>query len=89
MANVMQLALKHYRAANSRSRAPAPIILVKNTGSTKQQGCVLCGERGPTWAAQWRKTRAAERWEAQHDCSAWLLGQSYDPALAFKRLAGI
>jgi hypothetical protein len=79
-------AWKAYRKANPRSRAPGAIIYVKNTAKTKRQGCVLCGARGPSWAAEWRKTRAAETWEAEHDCSEHILRETYNPTLAFKRL---
>lgn len=56
-----------YRRANPRLRAETPIVYARNGTSVAQRKCVLCGERGPTWHTKWRKTRAAENWEAEHE----------------------
>lgn len=56
-----------YRRAHPLSRAETAVVYCRNTTSVSQKRCILCGERGPSWCAKWRKTRAAERWEADHE----------------------
>lgn len=55
-----------YRAANPGSRAEGIIKYVRNGGTVKQRGCVLCGEMGPTWCGTWKKTKVARDWEEVH-----------------------
>lgn len=58
--------LADYRKAHPRSRAVSLIKLVKNTGSTKQYGCVLCDAVGPTFSAKWRETKRSIEWRFAH-----------------------
>ena len=55
-----------YRNKNPKSRVIGIVKYIKNGGSVKQMGCVLCGERGPTWCGHWRKTMRAHNWEMSH-----------------------
>lgn len=58
--------LAAHRANNPHSRAIRLVRYCKNTSATKQEQCVLCGERGPTWAAKWPQTKRAVVWAAGH-----------------------
>ena len=87
MTPIMRQAWKEYRANNPQSRAPSAIIYVRNSGRTRQKGCILCGEKGPSWCGDYPQTVRAVRWESTHDCSAKLIGQRFDPALAMAELA--
>ena len=55
-----------HRQANPRSRAISILRYVRNGSKTRQMGCVLCGESGPTWCGNWPKTREAINWEREH-----------------------
>jgi hypothetical protein len=55
-----------YRLLNPRSRIVSIFKLHKNTSSTKQKICVVCGAVGPTWCARYPQTVTAYRWEHNH-----------------------
>jgi len=55
-----------YRSQHPRSRVVSILRYAKNTGVSKQQECILCGARGPSWSAKWKKTKAAEKWARDH-----------------------
>jgi hypothetical protein len=57
-----------YVAANPRTRIQGNIKFTRNTGCSKQRGCVLCGVSGPSWCARYPVTRRAEAWEREHRC---------------------
>jgi hypothetical protein len=61
--------VKLYRKAYPKSRIISILRYCKNTSSSKQEECVLCGEVGPSWAAAWPKTKAAMRWARGHKAS--------------------
>jgi hypothetical protein len=65
----IELAVQQYRLDNPMSRVTGPIKFVRNGGSVRQRGCILCGEVGPTWCGKWPKTMAAIVWEQKHVAS--------------------
>ena len=58
--------VNEYRGRNPRSRAQGLLRYVHNGSRTKQRGCILCGWEGPSWCAQWPKTRTAIKAETAH-----------------------
>lgn len=58
--------LARARARNPKSRATDILRLVRNTGSTKQLGCVLCGEESNTWCAKWPTPKGVLKWAHAH-----------------------
>lgn len=58
--------VREYRRTHPRSRAVRIIAYDLNTSRRKSERCILCGATGPTWAAQWPKTKAAEQWADEH-----------------------
>lgn len=61
--------IAQYRRANPRSRATGVLVFCKNTSATKQRECLLCGWKGPTWAASYPQTKRAREAEAEHVAS--------------------
>ena len=58
--------VKAYRLEHPKSRVQGVLKFIKTTSATKQRGCILCGWEGPTWSAQWHKTKRATEAEAYH-----------------------
>jgi len=67
----------HYRRLHPRSRAVDQFKYCRNSSSVKQECCIFCGERGPTYSAKWPKTATAYTWNSEHvdSCSE---APSYD-----------
>jgi hypothetical protein len=63
---ILRLLLANYRRENPSARAPHIVVYADNGGSRKSRRCVLCGTKGPTWCAKYRKTRRASDWEDAH-----------------------
>jgi hypothetical protein len=68
LSQAQQLVYDH-RVSNPRSRAVSILRFVKNTSATKQRGCVLCGETGPSWAGNYPETKRAREWANAHIAS--------------------
>lgn len=55
-----------YRMVHPESRAVSIIRYVRNGAVTRQRGCIICGENGPSWNGKYPKTEAAKSWERSH-----------------------
>lgn len=58
--------LVEIRLANPHRRFPRLFSYARNGSQVSQMACNICGEYGPTWCAQWPKTRTAKDWELEH-----------------------
>ncbi len=54
-----------YRALNPSSRV---VSILRNVGSgtSKQYGCVLCDEVGPSYSGKYRETKRSTAWREAH-----------------------
>jgi hypothetical protein len=55
-----------YRATHPASRVVGITKYIHNSSRSRQRGCVLCGWSGPSWSADWPKTKGAIRAEREH-----------------------
>jgi hypothetical protein len=56
------------RAADPSARAEGHFRYTRNTGKVGRMGCVHCGQDGPSWCNEFRKTQRAIAWEVEHEC---------------------
>jgi hypothetical protein len=66
IAIVEQQLANGYRKEHPTSRIIGICRLVRNTGSAKQYGCVLCGETCPGFSTKYPRTKRSIAWEREH-----------------------